>query len=143
MEWRIGEESNCLFRNMILYSSTIHLLSGQAGSPGSRGGHFLDIPRKQFDYHTFCNESLQETLTPARFPSAAGLMKRLHDLTVQTKGYVDLQDNVREDSILGPPFQKMHRLNYLPIGLKSTPSTFLIHGKSYLAECIKVSRHVQ
>ncbi|XP_031284956.1 protein ENHANCED DISEASE RESISTANCE 2-like [Pistacia vera] len=82
----------------------------------------------------------QDTRQP-RLSTAAGFVKKLHDLAVQTRGYMDLQGMSREDSMsccYGTTLQKDPTCT-MPCSWTSTdPSAFLIRGKNYLQDRQKV-----
>ncbi|XP_019175544.1 PREDICTED: protein ENHANCED DISEASE RESISTANCE 2-like isoform X2 [Ipomoea nil] len=76
----------------------------------------------------------QDTHHP-RLSTAAVFVKRLHDLAVQKRGYVDLHGLAREDSLLcsyGSTLPKDSTCNLLCSWTESDPSTFLIRGATYL-----------
>lgn len=82
----------------------------------------------------------QDTRHP-KLSTAAGFVRKLHDLAVQKRGYVDLQGTAREDNFsccYGITLQKDPTCT-LPCSWTSTdPSTFLIRGKNYLQDRQKV-----
>ncbi|XP_072057085.1 protein ENHANCED DISEASE RESISTANCE 2-like isoform X6 [Arachis hypogaea] len=73
--------------------------------------------------------------------TAASFVRRLHDLAVQKRGYVDLHEMAREESIscaYGSTLPKDPTCT-LPCSLTETdPSTFLIRGENYLVDGKKV-----
>nr|GMD28422.1 protein ENHANCED DISEASE RESISTANCE 2-like isoform X1 [Ipomoea batatas] len=76
----------------------------------------------------------QDTHHP-RLSTAAVFVKRLHDLAVQKRGYVDLHGLAREDNLLcsyGSTLPKDSTCNLLCSWTESDPSTFLIRGATYL-----------
>lgn len=76
-----------------------------------------------------------------KLSTAAVFVKRLHDLAVQKKGYVDLHDMAREDSLLckyGYTLPKDPTCNFLCSWTATDPSTFLIRGKTYLDDRKKI-----
>ncbi|KAK9185927.1 hypothetical protein WN943_026286 [Citrus x changshan-huyou] len=82
----------------------------------------------------------QDTRHP-KISTAAGFVRKLHDLAVQKRGYVDLQGTAKEDNFsccYGTTLQKDPTCT-LPCSWTSTdPSTFLIRGKNYLQDRQKV-----
>lgn len=69
------------------------------------------------------------------------LIVRYIDTTVQKKGYVDLHDMAREDSLLckyGYTLPKDPTCNMLCSWTATDPSTYLIRGKTYLDDRKKV-----
>ncbi|GLU11822.1 hypothetical protein SLE2022_285420 [Rubroshorea leprosula] len=82
----------------------------------------------------------QDTRHP-RLSTAAVFVKKLHDLAVQKRGYVDLQEMTREDGVsfcYGNTLPKDPTCS-LPCSWTTTdPATFLIRGKSYLEDRKKV-----
>ncbi|GAB4825418.1 hypothetical protein Ancab_008291 [Ancistrocladus abbreviatus] len=109
---------------------------------------FFDVPEPS-DYDLtedglpsdFGSRIYSQETRPSKFPTAAGFVKKLHDLAVQKKGYVDLQDMVREDSMLccyGTTLPKDPSCTSLSSWAEADPSTFLIRGKSYLEDRIKI-----
>ncbi|PRQ33532.1 putative protein ENHANCED DISEASE RESISTANCE 2, PH domain, START [Rosa chinensis] len=86
------------------------------------------------------SQELQDTRHP-KLSTAAGFVKRLHDLTVQKRGYVDLQEMTREDSMscnYGFTLPKDSTCSLACSWTETDPSTFLIRGKSYLEDRKKV-----
>ncbi|XP_072057086.1 protein ENHANCED DISEASE RESISTANCE 2-like isoform X7 [Arachis hypogaea] len=76
-----------------------------------------------------------------KLSTAASFVRRLHDLAVQKRGYVDLHEMAREESIscaYGSTLPKDPTCT-LPCSLTETdPSTFLIRGENYLVDGKKV-----
>ncbi|KAL1544129.1 protein ENHANCED DISEASE RESISTANCE 2-like [Salvia divinorum] len=76
-----------------------------------------------------------------KLSTAAVFVKKLHDLAVQKKGYVDLHDMAREDSLLckyGYTLPKDPTCNVLCSWTATDPSTYLIRGKTYLDDRKKI-----
>ncbi|XP_010557338.1 PREDICTED: protein ENHANCED DISEASE RESISTANCE 2-like isoform X2 [Tarenaya hassleriana] len=110
---------------------------------------FFDVPEpsdndcpndswtSDFDLDTYCQESHQPKLT-----GAAGLVKKLHDLAVQKRGYVDLHEMTREESstpcCYGTTLPNDPTCNVPCSWTETDPSTFLIRGKTYLEDRKKV-----
>ncbi|XP_057781812.1 protein ENHANCED DISEASE RESISTANCE 2-like isoform X1 [Salvia miltiorrhiza] len=82
----------------------------------------------------------QDTRQP-KLSTAAVFVKKLHDLAVQKKGYVDLHDMAREDSLsckYGYTLPKDPTCNLLCSWTATDPSTYLIRGKTYLDDRKKI-----
>ncbi|XP_038706154.1 protein ENHANCED DISEASE RESISTANCE 2-like [Tripterygium wilfordii] len=79
---------------------------------------------------------------PPKLSTAAGFVKKLHDLAVQKRGYMDLvQDMAREDSIsycYGTTLPKDPTCSVPSSWAMADPSSFLIRGKTYLKDRLKV-----
>ncbi|KAL3732047.1 hypothetical protein ACJRO7_028830 [Eucalyptus globulus] len=108
---------------------------------------FFDVPEPT-DYdqlENWSSELIPELHAPnmyqPKLSSTAIFVKRLHDLAVQKKGYMDLQELAREDSIActyGSTLQCDPSCN-LPCSWTTTdPSTFLIRGENYLKDHQKI-----
>ncbi|KAF3627695.1 putative protein-tyrosine sulfotransferase-like isoform X1 [Capsicum annuum] len=77
----------------------------------------------------------------ARLPSAAGFVKKWHDLAVHKRGYVDLHEMAKEDTLLchyGSTFPKDPTFNLPCSWAQTDPSTFLIRGETYLEDSKKL-----
>ncbi|KAJ3682330.1 hypothetical protein LUZ60_014903 [Juncus effusus] len=104
---------------------------------------FFDVP-DEADYDPNDNDipwsSLEER--PPRLSTAAVLVRKLHDLTVQKRGgYTDLQNTSSEDSspyFYGSTLQRDSNHNLLSSWTTAEPSTFLIRGQSYLHDNQKI-----
>ncbi|ESQ51310.1 hypothetical protein EUTSA_v10016308mg [Eutrema salsugineum] len=110
---------------------------------------FFDVPEpsdndqldeswtSDFDSDTYSQESRQPKLN-----SATSLVKKLHDLAVQKRGYVDLHEKAREESSTPCCYGTTLPTDptcALPCSWTTTdPSTFLIRGKTYLSDQKKV-----
>uniref|UniRef100_A0A1J3GYR1 Protein ENHANCED DISEASE RESISTANCE 2-like n=1 Tax=Noccaea caerulescens TaxID=107243 RepID=A0A1J3GYR1_NOCCA len=110
---------------------------------------FFDVPEpsdndnlddswtSDFDSDTYSQDSRQPKLN-----SASSLVKKLHDLAVQKRGYVDLHERSREESSTPCSFGTTLPTDptcALPCSWSTTdPSTFLIRGKTYLEDQKKV-----
>ncbi|XP_073021825.1 protein ENHANCED DISEASE RESISTANCE 2-like isoform X1 [Primulina eburnea] len=82
----------------------------------------------------------QDTRQP-RLSTAAVFVKKLHDLAVQKKGYADLHEISREDSLscnYGSTLPNDSTCNLLCSWTETDPSTFLIRGKTYLDDRKKI-----
>ncbi|OMO67424.1 hypothetical protein CCACVL1_20525 [Corchorus capsularis] len=78
----------------------------------------------------------QDTRHP-KLSTAAVFVRKLHDLAVQKRGYVDLQEMSREDGIFcsyGNTLPKDPTFTLPCSWTESEPSTFLIRGKNYLVD---------
>ncbi|KAK6936057.1 Protein ENHANCED DISEASE RESISTANCE 2, C-terminal [Dillenia turbinata] len=79
--------------------------------------------------------------TRPKLSTAAGFVRKLHDLAVQKKGYIDLQEMAREDSICccyGTTLPKDPTCTLPCSWTAADPSTFLIRSKSYLQDRQKI-----
>ncbi|ESQ33454.1 hypothetical protein EUTSA_v10008155mg [Eutrema salsugineum] len=110
---------------------------------------FFDVPEpsdndpldeswtSDYDSDTYSQESRQPKLN-----SATSLVKKLHDLAVQKRGYVDLHEKAREESSTPCCYGTTLPTDptcALPCSWTTTdPSTFLIRGKTYLSDQKKV-----
>ncbi|KAK7380615.1 hypothetical protein VNO78_33130 [Psophocarpus tetragonolobus] len=77
----------------------------------------------------------------SKMSSPTGLVKKSKDLSVQKKGYVDLQETSRENSVscpYGVTLQKDSSYNLACSWDESDPSLFLIRGKTFLKDKMKV-----
>ncbi|KAK9126033.1 hypothetical protein Scep_014879 [Stephania cephalantha] len=109
---------------------------------------FFDVPEPS-DYNQFENGWSSDTsadmqLQDLRHPklsSAAIFVKKLHDLAVQKKGYVDLQEQMKEDSnssCYGSTLPKDPSCNLACSWTTADPSSFLIRGHRYLEDHRKI-----
>ncbi|XP_027364670.1 protein ENHANCED DISEASE RESISTANCE 2-like [Abrus precatorius] len=107
---------------------------------------FFDVPEST-DYDPFENEwhsdmgSEQLTASHPRISSAAGLVKKLHDLAVHKKGYMDLQEAAREESAscsYGSTLLKDPNCTLPNSWAASDPSLFLVRGENYLQDQQKI-----
>lgn len=76
-----------------------------------------------------------------KIPSPAGIVKKLQDLAINKKGYMDLQDVGFEESgtfFYGATLQKKPTLTLPCSWSTADPSTFLIRGNNYLKDQQKV-----
>ncbi|PKI56372.1 hypothetical protein CRG98_023257, partial [Punica granatum] len=105
---------------------------------------FFDVPEPA-DYDHLENEWSTElspelespNLCQPKFASAACLVKKLHDLAVQKKGYVDLQDSARDESTpccYGATLQNDPTCSLPCSWAGGDPSSFLIRGENYLQD---------
>ncbi|PQQ08721.1 protein ENHANCED DISEASE RESISTANCE 2-like [Prunus yedoensis var. nudiflora] len=134
----------------LLVEDEVEKPEGRASLKGlhDAADEFFDVPEPT-EYDQFENEwsadlSMEQHSTNIQQPklsSAAVLVKKLHDLRVQKKGYMDLQEVSREDNIscsYGATLQKDPSCA-LPCSWGSAdPSSFLIRGPSYLQDRQKI-----
>ncbi|KAJ8751476.1 hypothetical protein K2173_016693 [Erythroxylum novogranatense] len=109
---------------------------------------FFDVPEPSDNELTetewncdFVPEMYTQDLRQPKLSTAAGFVKKLHDLAVQKKGYMDLQEMAREDSIsccFGSTLPKDSTYTLPSSWAMADPSSFLIRGKSYLQDQKKV-----
>ncbi|KAF2300607.1 hypothetical protein GH714_014464 [Hevea brasiliensis] len=109
---------------------------------------FFDVPEPSDCEHTengwsydFGHEIYSQDVRQPKLSTAASFVKKLHDLAVQKRGYVDLQEMAREDSILccyGTTLPKDPTCTMLSSWTAADPSSFLIRGKNYLEDQKKV-----
>ncbi|KAL2471049.1 Pleckstrin-like proteiny (PH) and lipid-binding START domains-containing protein [Abeliophyllum distichum] len=102
----------------------------------------LDYDQSENGWHSdFGPEIFSQDTRQPKLSTAAVFVKKLHDIAVQKKGYVDLHEVAREDSLscnYGSTLPKDSNCN-LPCSWTSTdPSTFLIRGKTYLDDRKKI-----
>ena len=99
------------------------------------GDEFFDVPEPSDDEGDCPESCCVEAYHPKS--SASNLVKKLHNLAAQKKGYVDLQEMSREESILhsyGSTLPKDSTFN-MPCSWATTdPSSFLIRGVNYLRD---------
>lgn len=85
--------------------------------------------------------SIQENCQ-TKLSSAAGFMKKLHDLAVTKKDYMDLQEVSWESNAshyYGSTFPKDSNCNLPCSWASADPTSFLIRGDNYLTDQRKVS----
>ncbi|KAK7277321.1 hypothetical protein RIF29_18472 [Crotalaria pallida] len=109
---------------------------------------FFDVPEPtdcgEFDiqWHSdLASEQHCQTAYHPRLSSAAGLVKKLHDLAVHKKGYMDLQEVDREKNEqcnYGRTLQNDPSCTVPCSWAISDPSVFLIRGRTYLQDQKKV-----
>ncbi|GER27376.1 pleckstrin homology (PH) and lipid-binding STARTdomain-containing protein [Striga asiatica] len=109
---------------------------------------FFDVP-EPLDYDQsgsgwssdYDQEIYSQDARQPKMSTAAVFVKKLHDLAVQKKGYVDLHEMIREDSQsckYGCTLPKDPACNFLCSWTSTDPSTFLIRGKTYLDDRKKI-----
>ncbi|KAL6958330.1 hypothetical protein U1Q18_042120 [Sarracenia purpurea var. burkii] len=124
-------------------------LSGTSSLQGlnDAADEFFDVP-EQSDDDQLENEwpsdspelHYPDTFHP-RLSSAASFVKKLHDLAVQKKGYMDLQEVAWEENVsccYGDTLAKDSSCNLPCSWATADPSTFLIRGESYLQDSQKI-----
>ncbi|KAI3458973.1 hypothetical protein Pfo_015636 [Paulownia fortunei] len=128
--------------------------SGQLSGASSLTGlndaadEFFDVPEPSDDdllengWHsnTSPESCYVETYQP-KLSSAANFVKKLHDLAVQRKGYVDLQGISWEESVsccYGATLPKDTTFNMPCSWAASDPSSFLIRGDNYVEDRQKI-----
>lgn len=110
---------------------------------------FYDVPEPSDDDHLDHGWSYNGSpdmcytdMAQQKKSSAANFVKKLHDLAVQKKGYVDLQEMAWEDnnmsSCYGATLTKDSNHNMPCSWAAGDPSSFLIRGKNYLKDSEKV-----
>ncbi|XP_047317928.1 protein ENHANCED DISEASE RESISTANCE 2 isoform X2 [Impatiens glandulifera] len=95
------------------------------------------------DWHSNFHQDMyaQET-RQTKLSTAAGLVKKLHDLAVLKRGYVDLLEMAKDDCVswyYGSTLPKDQSCNLLCSWMEADPSTFLIRGDTYLEDHKKVT----
>ncbi|XP_068316072.1 protein ENHANCED DISEASE RESISTANCE 2-like [Pyrus communis] len=133
----------------VLMEDEVEKPEGRASLKGlhDAADEFFDVPEPT-EYDQFENEwpsdvSMEQNPTSIQHPklsSAAVLVKKLHELRVQKKGYMDLQEVSKEDSVCpyGATLQKDPSCA-LPCSWGSAdPSSFLIRGPNYLQDRQKI-----
>ncbi|EEF32446.1 conserved hypothetical protein [Ricinus communis] len=114
------------------------------GGLNDAADEFFDVPEpsdhEQSDSgwsYDFGPETYSQDMRQPKLCTAAGFVKKLHDLAVQKRGYVDLQEMAREDSIsccYGTTLPKDPTCSMLSSWTAADPSTFLIRGENYLED---------
>ncbi|KAK6156361.1 hypothetical protein DH2020_010609 [Rehmannia glutinosa] len=136
-----------------IHSKTDDEASGHLSADSSLTGlddtadEFFDVPEPS-DYDMLengwsdtCPESCYVDTYQQKLSSAANFVKKLHDLAVQRKGYVDLQGISREESVsccYGATLPKDTTFNMPCSWGPSDPSSFLIRGDNYLEDHKKI-----
>lgn len=126
------------------------LLSGASSLMGFNDAtdEFFDVPEPSDDArlgHDWPSDLSPEfryldTYQP-KLSSTANFVKKLHDLAVQKKGYVDLQEAAWEDTLsyhYGATLPKDSSCNLPCTWAAADPSTFLIRGDRYLQDHQKI-----
>ncbi|KAE9587955.1 hypothetical protein Lal_00003386 [Lupinus albus] len=108
---------------------------------------FYDVPEpsdydeSEYGWMAECSHQRSQDGRHQKLSTAASFVKRLHDLAVHKKGYMDLQEMVREESISCSYGSTLPRdpTCTLPCSVtEADPSTFLIRGENYLQDRLKV-----
>ncbi|XP_062171454.1 protein ENHANCED DISEASE RESISTANCE 2 [Alnus glutinosa] len=109
---------------------------------------FFDVPEPSYYDQSenslnpdFGSDMYSQDICQPKLSTATGFVKRLHDLAVQKKGYMDLQEMVREDCITCCDGTTLPKDPTCPLACSWTaadPSTFLIRGENYLEDHKKV-----
>ncbi|KAM7267530.1 hypothetical protein ACFE04_009696 [Oxalis oulophora] len=106
---------------------------------------FLETPDYQHLDDEWCGELNHEmdspTMEHAKVSHGGGIVKRLHELAVQKKGYMDLQEASKEDrvpSTYGASLQKDPSFTLPCSWAPGDPSSFLIRGENYLKDSRKI-----
>ncbi|KAG7950201.1 hypothetical protein I3843_13G099900 [Carya illinoinensis] len=121
---------------------------GSLVSLNDAADEFFDVPEPsdcdQSEYSQtsdFSPDIYSQDIRQPKLSTAAGLVKRLHDLAVHKRGYMDLQEMAREDCIsccYGTTLPKDPSCALACSWMAADPSTFLIRGPSYLDDHKKV-----
>ncbi|WCJ41008.1 hypothetical protein M5689_021900 [Euphorbia peplus] len=85
----------------------------------------------------FGSEMYSQDIRQPKLSTAAGFVKKLHDLAVQKRGYVDLQEMPKEDGMsccYGTTLPKDLSCTMPSSWTTAEPSSFLIRGESYLED---------
>ncbi|GFP82850.1 protein enhanced disease resistance 2 [Phtheirospermum japonicum] len=101
---------------------------------------FFDVPEPSDDDEGLENEWHADAYQP-KSSSAANFVKKLHDLAVPKKGYMDLQEISREEKVsfsYGSTLPKDSTFNMPCSWSAADPSLFLIRGDNYLTDNLKV-----
>lgn len=102
----------------------------------------LDYDQSENEWSSdFCPNSYSQDTRQPKLSTAAVFVKKLHDLAVQKRGYIDLQDMAREDNLscnYGFTLPKDPACNLLCSWTAADPSTFLIRGETYLEDRKKI-----
>ncbi|XP_057798953.1 protein ENHANCED DISEASE RESISTANCE 2-like isoform X2 [Salvia miltiorrhiza] len=103
---------------------------------------FFDVPEPSDDEEGWPSntdpDSCYVNSCQTKFSSTANFVKRLQDLTVQKKGYVDLQSVSWEDNYYGTTLPKDANFNTPCSWAEADPTSFLVRGKTYLHDQKKI-----
>ncbi|KAL5998349.1 hypothetical protein ACLOJK_009289 [Asimina triloba] len=112
-------------------------LSGSFLQFSDAADEFFDVPEEsEYDEPETSWSEAQDTRQP-KWATASVFVKKLHDLAVQKRGYMDLQEAAREDSTFcsyGTTLPKDPTCTLLCSWTVTDPSTFLIRGDNYLQD---------
>ncbi|PIN08522.1 hypothetical protein CDL12_18895 [Handroanthus impetiginosus] len=138
---------------MRIQTKTEDEASGQLSGTSSLMGlndaedEFFDVPEPSDDLlengwpSETCPESCYVERYQPKLSSAANFVKRLHDLAVQKKGYVDLQGISWQESVsccYGATLPQDTTFNMPCSWATSDPSSYLIRGSNYLQDNKKI-----
>ncbi|XP_057480703.1 protein ENHANCED DISEASE RESISTANCE 2-like isoform X1 [Actinidia eriantha] len=102
----------------------------------------LDCDQSENDWCSdFGTETYSQDIHNPRLSTGAGFMKKLHDLAVQKRGYVDLKEMAWADTLswyYGTTLPKDPTCNLPCSWAETDPATFLIRGKTYLDDHKKI-----
>ncbi|XP_050385773.1 protein ENHANCED DISEASE RESISTANCE 2-like [Argentina anserina] len=134
----------------------VNLMEDEVEKPGRaslKGMHdsadeFFDVPEPA-DYDQFENEWPSEFIKEqqptnthhSRLSNSSRFVKRIHELRVQKKGYMDLQEVAKEDNMscsYGSTLQKDPNCALPCSWGTADPSSFLIRGPNYLRDHEKI-----
>ncbi|XP_073002690.1 protein ENHANCED DISEASE RESISTANCE 2-like isoform X2 [Typha latifolia] len=144
------ESENCMGENPAEGSENSS--SRQANSSGSflqrndGADEFYDVPDEseydQKEISRFSDESMHShDQHHSTLSTATAFVKRLHELAVQKRGYIDLQEIAAEDittCCFGTTLPKDPSCNMTCSWAMADPSTFLIRSESYLRDHQKI-----
>ncbi|XP_057427402.1 protein ENHANCED DISEASE RESISTANCE 2-like isoform X2 [Lotus japonicus] len=140
-------EENCKIEDLLVRDEVDRENPSRTSLMGlNDSDEFFDVPDST-DCDQFENEwhndlaSEQLAVPQARLSSAAGFVKKLHDLAVQKKGYIDLQDTARDEVAscsYGATLPKDPSCVLPCSWAASDPSLFLVRGENYLRDNQKV-----
>ncbi|CAI9770817.1 unnamed protein product [Fraxinus pennsylvanica] len=102
----------------------------------------LDYDQAANGWHSdFGPETYSQDTGQPKLSTASVFLKKLHDIAVQKKGYVDLHEVAREDGLscnYGSTLPKDSNCNFPCSWTAADPLTFLIRGKTYLDDQKKI-----
>ncbi|KAK7261343.1 hypothetical protein RIF29_27652 [Crotalaria pallida] len=140
----VGDENHDNSTGEVAQTQSEH---ASLGSLNDADDEFYDVPEpsdcdeSEYGWMTECSQQRSQDGRQQKLSTAASFVKKLHGLAVHKKGYVDLQEMVREESIpcsYGSTLPKDPTCT-LPCSVTETdPSTFLIRGKNYLEDRLKI-----
>ncbi|KAG7628520.1 putative pleckstrin domain, START domain, protein ENHANCED DISEASE RESISTANCE 2 [Arabidopsis thaliana] len=104
---------------------------------------FFDVPEpnESTEFDSFIDSSPYSQGHQLKIPTPAGIVKKLQDLAINKKGYMDLQEVGLEENntfFYGATLQKDPSLTLPCSWSTADPSTFLIRGNNYLKDQQKV-----
>ncbi|EOA25157.1 hypothetical protein CARUB_v10018468mg [Capsella rubella] len=104
---------------------------------------FFDVPEpnESTEFDSFIDNSPFSQGHQLKIPKPAGIVKKLQDLAINKKGYMDLQEMGLEENntfFYGATLQKDPNLTLPCSWSTADPSTFLIRGNNYLEDHQKV-----